>query len=104
MTQDVSGRDLQAIREAFEWVSARAWGLALAVLAGFGLFLATAILVVRGGPDPGPHLGLLGEYFPGYTVSWLGAFIGFAYGWVVGYAMGFFVGTLYNRIVARIQS
>jgi hypothetical protein len=104
MTQDVSERDLQAIRKAFERVSARAWGLALAVLAGVGLFLATAMLLVQGGADPGPHLGLLGEYFPGYTVSWPGAFIGFAYGWVVGYATGFFVGTLYNRIVARIQS
>jgi hypothetical protein len=104
MTDDVQGKELQAIREAFDRVSAQGWGLALGLLAGLGLFLATAILVVQGGPNPGPHLSLLGVYFPGYAVTWAGALIGLGYGLIVGYFAGFVVGTVYNWIVSRFGS
>jgi hypothetical protein len=98
---ELSTNDLEAIRRAYERVSARGWGVALGAILALGLFLATAILVVRGGPNPGPHLSLLGQYFPGYRVTWPGAFLGLAYGFIVGYGAGLTVGTLYNRIVAR---
>lgn len=101
MPPELSSKDLQTIRRAFERVSAQGWGVALGTLVAMGLFFATVILVVRGGPNPGPHLGLLGQYFPGYDVTWPGAFLGALYGFVVGYGAGLTVGTLYNRIVAR---
>jgi len=66
---------------------------------GGGLFLATLILVVKGGPNVGQHLGLLRAYFPGYSVSVVGTFIGFIYGFVVGYALGRIIGSVYNRLV-----
>jgi hypothetical protein len=101
MPPELSSKDLQTIRRAFDRVSAQGWGVALGTLVALGLFLATAILVVRGGPNPGPHLRLLGQYFPGYEVTWIGAFLGLLYGFLVGYGAGLTVGTLYNRIAPR---
>ena len=54
-------------------------GLAAGILLGTGLFVATNWLVVKGGPVVGPHLRLLGEFFIGYDVSFVGSLIGFAY-------------------------
>jgi hypothetical protein len=99
MSQDLSPQDIQAIRRAFERVSERGWGLALGTLAALTLFLATIILVVKGGPNPGPHLRLLGQYFPGYRVTWPGAFLGAFYAFVVGYIAGRAIGTIYNRLI-----
>lgn len=101
MKDELSPTDVQVIRRAFERVSQQGWGLALGVLAGGGLFLATAILVIKGGPDPGPHLGLLGVYFPGYRVTWAGSFIGAAYAFLIGYLAGLTIGVVYNKIVDR---
>ena len=80
-------------------LNARAWGITVGLLLGGGLFLATLILVIRGGPNPGPHLALLRIYFPGYRVTMLGAFVGFMYAFVVGYALGRLIGTVYNKLV-----
>ena len=66
---------------------------------GLGLFLATNVLVLKGGPNPGPHLSLLKVYFPGYRVTFLGSLIGFVYAFVVGYALGRLIGAFYNRLV-----
>jgi hypothetical protein len=99
MNDELSAKDVQAIRRGFERASQHGWGLALGILAAMGLFLATAVLVVKGGPDPGPHLGLLSEYFPGYRVTWLGAFVGACYGFFLGYGAGRTIGAVYNLII-----
>ncbi len=75
---------------------ARAWGIAAGALLGITLFVATIILVIKGGESVGPHLGLLAVFLPGYTVSVQGAFVGFVYLFVIGYALGRLTGTLYN--------
>ena len=41
----------------------RAWALAAGTLSAIGLFVATNLLVLRGGDDVGQHLGLLSVYF-----------------------------------------
>lgn len=79
-------------------LNARAWGIALGLLFGLGLFLATIVLVMRGGPRVGPHLGLLGVFLPGYQVTTAGAFIGFVYAFVIGYAVGRIIGSVYNAL------
>ena len=79
-------------------LNARAWGIAVGLLFGLGLFLATVFLVLKGGPTVGPHLGLLGQFLPGYTVTWGGAFIGFIYLFVIGYAVGRIIGAVYNAL------
>jgi hypothetical protein len=76
-------------------------GLVLGTLAAALIFVATNVLVLKGGPVVGPHLGLLAQFFIGYRVSFAGSFIGAAYGFAAGYVSGIFVAWVYNAIVAR---
>lgn len=82
------------------WLNARVLGLALGLIFGLGLFIATNWLVIKGGYPVGPHLELLSQYFIGYRVTFLGSFIGFAYGFALGTLSGALVGWIYNKIVA----
>jgi hypothetical protein len=82
-------------------LNARAWGISMGMLLGTGLFFATVVLVIRGGERVGPRLQLLSVFFPGYSVTWLGAFIGFIYAFVLGYGLGRIIGSVYNRLAFR---
>jgi hypothetical protein len=73
--------------------------LVVGAFCGFGLFVATAVLVIEAGLNTGATLGRLRYYFPGYTVTWPGAFIGLLYGCVFGAIVGWSIGLIYNRIV-----
>ncbi len=84
------------VRRAILRLNAQAWGVSFGTLLGLGLFIATIVLVIKGGENVGQHLALLSVYFPGYSVTWVGAFIGFIYAFVVGYALGRIVGSVYN--------
>ena len=75
-------------------------GLALGLLCGLAIFIATNWLVFKGGEQVGPHLQLLSQYFIGYRVSFLGSLIGFAYGFALGTLSGALLGWIYNKIVA----
>ena len=88
------------LRRAIQKLNERAWGIAVGLLLGGGLFIATMILVIRGGETVGPHLELLANFFPGYSVTFLGSFIGFVYCFVIGYILGRMIGAVYNRLVA----
>jgi hypothetical protein len=70
-------------------------------VAGLGVFIATNWLVLKGGERVGPHLSLLGQYFIGYRVSFLGSLLGFFYAFVIGYVVGYMVGRVYNWAVDR---
>lgn len=89
-------KDLQL---AVARLNGRAWGITVGLLLGIGLFAATIILVIKGGPNPGPHLSLLKVYFPGYRVTFFGSIIGFIYAFVLGYALGRLIGSVYNLLV-----
>jgi hypothetical protein len=99
MANQLTIEEEQALRRTILRASEQGWGIAIGLLLGVGLFLATVILVVKGGPNPGPHLGLVRIYFPGYSVTWIGSVIGFVYAFVVGYAIGRTVATIYNRLI-----
>lgn len=88
----------EAFRTTLLKLNARAWGIAVGLLMGLGLFLATIILIVKGGAAVGPHLALLGQLLPGYRVTIGGAFIGFGYLFVIGYAIGRIIGGVYNAL------
>ena len=66
---------------------------------GCGLFAATAWLLLRGGEHVGMHLSLLNQFFPGYSVTWPGAFIGFLYGAATGAVGAFCVAWIYNCVL-----
>jgi ABC-type nitrate/sulfonate/bicarbonate transport system permease component len=88
----------ELLEQAVARLNARLVGLILGLIMGVGLFLATIVLVIKGGPDPGAHLGLLSQYFPGYSITMIGSFLGFAYGFGVGYVIGALIGAVYNRL------
>lgn len=87
------------LHRAIQRLNARAWGIAVALLGGVGIFIATNVLVLKGGANVGQHLGLLGQYFPGYSVTFVGSIIGFIYLFVIGYVVGRLIGLVYNRLV-----
>lgn len=91
--------DEVTLRHTMLRLNGRAWGIAVGLLLGLTLFVATNVLVVKGGDQVGPHLVLLRNYLPGYSVSYLGSVIGFIYLFVIGYAIGRLIGTVYNRMI-----
>lgn len=78
-----------------------AQGIAWGLVAGLGIFVATAWLVLKGGRVVGPHLKLLSQFLPGYEVTLAGSVIGFGYGFIGGFAAGSLVSMVYNRVAAR---
>ncbi len=80
-------------------LDAMAQAISAGVLVGFGIFVATNWLVLKGGDVVGPNLALLAQFCPGYRVTFLGSLIGFAYGLVYGGLAGFAVSSLYNRLL-----
>jgi protoporphyrinogen oxidase len=97
-----------ALARAFAKLDRVAFGAAVGSVAGVALALATAILVVRGGPVIGPNLVLLAQYFPGYRVTPAGIAIGLVWGGVAGFAVGWtfalvrnVAAFLYERLVRR---
>ncbi len=91
-------REEELIQRAVIRLNAKFLGLVLGLLMGFGLFAATIILVIKGGPNPGEHLGLLSQFFPGYAITFPGSLIGFAYAFAVGFLMGAVIGVVYNKV------
>jgi hypothetical protein len=71
-------------------------GISTGAIAGLGLFLATNWLILKGGGVVGPHLALLGQFFIGYEVTFVGSLVGFAYGFGSGFVAGYFVCSMYN--------
>jgi hypothetical protein len=89
----------EEISRAVAKIQAGVLAFVMAVLGGLGVFVMTAWLLIKGGPTVGPHLQLLGQYFPGYTVTWTGCFVGMLYGALLGGLAGWVIGFIYNRIV-----
>jgi hypothetical protein len=92
------------IKPAIARLRASIMAVVLGIIGGTTLWLATVWLVVKGGQVVGPHLSLLGNYFPGYTVSWPGAFVGFVYGALSGGFIGYSVAFIYNKVALRRSS
>jgi hypothetical protein len=93
-------KDLIALRRAVARIHAGVLALVFGLLGGFGLFAMTAWLILKGGPNVGPHLQLLSNYFPGYSVTWSGGILGFFWGMLFGAIIGWSIGQIYNRIVS----
>ena len=100
MNDQLTAEEARVLRKRLMRIQEQGWGIAFGLIAGLGLFIATIVLVIRGGPVVGPRLSLLALYFPGYRVTFLGSVIGFVYGFVGGYAVGRAIATIYNRLTA----
>ena len=89
----------QILKQAVVRLNGHILGFVIGVIAALGIFAATNWLVFKGGEVVGPHLSLLGNFFIGYSVTFLGSFIGAAYAFILGYLAGLFVGWIYNGVV-----
>ena len=76
-----------------------ALGISLGLLLGLVIFLATNILLFKGGDQIGPNLALLGQYFIGYEVTFRGSLIGLIYGLFLGFILGWLIAFLRNIAV-----
>jgi hypothetical protein len=94
----MEGQEERLFRAVLE-INNRVLAVTFALFFGTAIGVATLWLVVKGGANVGTHLSLLAQFFPGYTVSYMGSIVGFAYGFVCGYVAGWAVGWLYNRVV-----
>ena len=99
--KDTGALARELVGAAIVRLRARVMALVFAAVSGTGLFVATAWLVARGGENVGSHLGLLSNYFPGYSVTWPGAIVGALYGAVLGGIVGWAMAWIYNRVAAR---
>ena len=96
VTPDIGEALEGALAQVFMKLDRVAFGLSLGTLAGLVLFLATLILVLKGGDVVGPRLQLLGYYFPGYSVSAEGSLVGLLYGFIAGFISGWVFAFLRN--------
>ncbi len=94
----MTAAETRRLRTAIARLRASIMALVFGLTGGVGLAVATAWLVILGGDEVGPHLGLLRHYFPGYSVTWPGALVGLVYGTLAGAVIGFAVAWVYNRI------
>ena len=97
-----ANREDELVREVIR-LSRNVLGLTLGILCAGGIFLATNVLVLKGGALVGPHLQLLNQFFPGYSVTFFGSIIGAAYSFVAGYVSGWIIATVYNWVVLLRQ-
>ena len=79
-----------ALQRTMQKLDRTALGIALGTVGGVGLFLATVWLLIAGGPNVGANLRLIAQFFPGFSVTPIGAVIGFLYAFVVGFSVGWF--------------
>jgi hypothetical protein len=103
MTERLTEEEQRLLSEVESGAHEQSWGVAVGLLLGLGLLIATNILVLKGGERVGPHLGLLRAYFPGYSVSFVGSLVGFVYLFVIGYGIGRSVVTIYNRLSVKLR-
>ena len=94
---------VNTVKEAFAQVFPKldrvAFGLSIGAVSGALLFLATLILALKGGTVVGPRLGLLENYFPGFSVTLPGSLLGLAYGFFAGFVGGWGFAFLRNASV-----
>jgi hypothetical protein len=76
----------------------RAFGTAVGLVIGSAILLVTVYSLVRSGAPP--FVYLLANYFPGYSISWAGALIGFAWGVFAFFVAGWFTAFVRNFVLA----
>ncbi len=74
----------------------KAFALTCGILWGLTVFIATLWIMIKGG---GNHLQLLEQFYFGYSVSWLGAFVGLIYGFIDAFICGWIFAWLYNKFL-----
>jgi len=91
------------LEETLTRLNARVLGATLGGLCASGLFGATLILLLRGGPKVGEHLRLLRHFLPGYDVTWGRLVLALPYGAVIGFVAGWVISRVYNWVARPVS-
>ena len=86
----------ELIEAAFAKLDPLALGIAVGIVIGLSLFIATVALLLKGGEEIGPTLALLDNVLFGFRVTWSGALIGLLEGALGGFAVGYLFASLRN--------
>ncbi len=86
----------ELIEAAFAKLDPVAMGTAVGTVSGTSLFIATIILLLKGGPVIGPTLALLNNVLLGFSVSFSGALIGLVEACIGGFLLGYVFAWLRN--------
>ena len=89
----------ELIVQSLAKLDGKALGIALGLLLGLGIFVATNFLIIKGGDVLGPNLALLSQFFIGYEVTFGGSLIGMIYGIMAGFIMGWLIAAIRNFVV-----
>ena len=87
------------VKAAFARLDVVALGSSLGLMLGVTLWAATVFLLLKGAPPGqhiGPHLGLLGNFLPLYSVSWSGSVVGAIEAAAIGFVIGALLATAWN--------
>lgn len=92
---------IPAVNIAFARLHKAAFGVATGVAGA--LFIGAITLYVLTVPRAqGFPLGLVGQYFAGYSVSWTGLVVGMGWGFITAFVAGWFVAFCRNLSLAII--
>ncbi|MFN0277188.1 MAG: hypothetical protein ACKVRN_01160 [Pyrinomonadaceae bacterium] len=89
----------ELIIQSLAKLDGKALGVAIGLLMGLGIFVATNLLIFKGGEVIGPNLALLNQFFIGYEITFVGSLIGMIYGIIVGFAIGWLIAAIRNFVV-----
>ena len=96
---EMDAKENELVIEAFARLHKTALGVAVGAVCGGALWAATLWLLIKGGEAIGRTLSLLGEYFPGYSVTPTGAMVGFLYGFGAGFLIGWTIALVWNLLL-----
>jgi len=99
LSQRQAARERALLMAVFARMDGVAMALAVGTVSAVGLFVATIVLLLKGAPPGvpiGPNLATLGNFLPGYSVSWIGSIIGAGYAAVIGLVGGYLLAVLWN--------
>ena len=99
MNQIVTTDADELIVKSLAKLDAIALGVSVGTLFALVMFVATNLLVFKGGDEIGPNLVLLSHYFIGYDVTFGGSFFGLVYGFISGAILGFLIAFLRNAVI-----
>ncbi len=75
------------------------WVFMFTTMFGMALFLVTLVAVFQADPFLTENLGLVSEFFAGYTVSPTGALLGLLHGFIWGGVLGWLFAYLHNLVI-----